>query len=263
MEKENIVKAIICGYERGGTTLVNKLLLSHTDLCSGFESGFLLADTPAKYLDRKFSDYNGSLIKNGWGINDRDLAYICESNNWNQGYDRLRERSHVINDKSAFLFDKTPRYMRVLNDVLCRYQLAPCVVVLRRPEAVICSWLKRKEDVDINDPGWILLRRFCRRYNDYARGYAEALKYHPYRILTIQYEELCNSPQQALNKILAHIGYEGDTDLRAFEEEYGVRGGDVTNEYVDEYKNILSKKIIKTIRRLTQKGVKNLGLQSF
>jgi hypothetical protein len=260
MSEENVLKAIICGYERGGTTLVNRLLVSHSDLMSGFESGFLLANKPADYLSPRYREYNGSLVQNGWKISTDDLDYICASENWKLAYSRLRERSGVVVDKSSFIFDKTPRYMRVLTDVLYRYERVPCVVVVRRPEAVICSWLKRKPGVDLNSPGRFLLGRFCHRYNDYARGYADALHHHPYRILAVSYEELCTNPEDILKQIFAHIDSKYKSEAPDFDAEYGVRGTEVTLDYVNEYEELLPEKVVRSIVRMTRKGVANLGL---
>jgi hypothetical protein len=260
MKNENVLKAIVCGYERGGTTLINKLLSAHPELSSGFESGLLLADTPQHYLSTRFKEFNDSLIKNGWQIDDEDLAYICSSSDWSEAYSRLRQRAGVVVDKSSYIFDKTPKYMVRLSEVLTRIDSVPCVVVVRRPEAVIYSWLKRREDIDIKNPGRLLLWRFCQRYNKYAKGYAKAKNKFPERIHTVKYEELCANTDNVVRGIFSHLGYQNTSVPLGFDAEYGVRGNRVSIEYVNEYQQLLPAQVITSIQRMTRNSIELLGL---
>ncbi|MEI2422495.1 hypothetical protein V6O07_19615, partial [Arthrospira platensis SPKY2] len=72
--------ALVCGFERGGTTLISEIIRQHPLLDSGFECGFLLGKDPAEFTS--IQPYC-NMLKAGWGVNDSDLNnYICESETW-------------------------------------------------------------------------------------------------------------------------------------------------------------------------------------
>jgi len=113
--KNNPLKAIICGYERGGTSLIAELLRQHPDLDGGFEGGFLLGKRPRDFLS--ISPYRSN-VKLGWGITEEELRHACDTDSWQEVYRRLREKAGEIHDRRVWLFDKTPKYMEALPKVL-------------------------------------------------------------------------------------------------------------------------------------------------
>ncbi len=255
-----VLQAIVCGYERGGTTLLSQLLTSHTKLETGFESGLLLAPEPKNFKDSKFSVFNGSMIKNGWGITEEDLDYILLGRNWNQVYLRLRARSKVIKNKNSLLIDKTPRYMLHLSDVLYRMDQVPCVVIVKEPKGVIWSWIKRQKGLDVGDVPDGLINKFCKRYVDYAHGYAEAKRNHPLRILKVNYSNLCENPVLQSRKIFEHVGLDFDEKYLTFEQKYEVHGTNISDNYIHEYQEKLSKPVIAKIENLTEKAEEFLSV---
>ncbi len=42
--------ALVCGFEKSGTTLLNEILRRHPGVDSGFECGFLLGQSPRDFL---------------------------------------------------------------------------------------------------------------------------------------------------------------------------------------------------------------------
>ena len=86
---QTLPSILICGYERGGTTLLAELFRSN-GYESGFECGVLMCDTPKGFLNYK--PYVDMLVS-GWGIKVEDIQEICSSG-FEQFYQQLIEKSN-------------------------------------------------------------------------------------------------------------------------------------------------------------------------
>ncbi|MGF1497020.1 MAG: sulfotransferase [Elainellaceae cyanobacterium] len=245
--------ALICGYERGGTTLISEILRQHPHIYSGFECGFLLSDRPADFPSlQPYCD----LLKAGWLISDANLDYICQANSWIEVYRRLAERSPMVEDKSAWIFDKTPKYMRFLNQVLNKMPGIPCILIVRDPRAVIHSWARRSPDIQ----QWLTtqLQVHCDRYAAYARGYTDALQQgQGSRILRIQYEALCQNSLSEVKKIFEFLNFDFDPTYLTF--DYGGKfanlyGDTVSVEYLQRYQQDFSEETCQQILAATQEA---------
>ncbi|MEB3357228.1 MAG: sulfotransferase [Synechococcales bacterium] len=231
--------ALVCGYERGGTTLISEILRQHPDLYSGFECGFLLSDRPADFPTLKpYCD----LLRPGWQLQEGDLAYICEAEDWIDAYQRLAEKSPMVEDKSAWIFDKTPKYMLSLNKVLNKVPDVPCILIVRDPRAVIHSWAKRSPNIQ----QWLAahLKSHCERYAAYARGYIHALRQgHGDRLLRIQYEQLCQDGPSEVKKIFEFLNFDFDPAYLSFGDGAtfnNVYGDTISTEYLQRYRQDFS-----------------------
>jgi hypothetical protein len=242
--------ALVCGFEHSGTTLVSEILRQYPQLDSGFEGGFLLNNEAKKFLTTEPFYTN---CKKGWGLSDQDLRYICDVNSWPELYFRLRERSTVIEDKNIWLFDKTPRYMSALSDILERVPGVPCVVIVKDFRAVFWSSYKRtKMPLD----KWYnkIFKRTMNHTLSYARSWKKALeKGLGDRILLIRYEELCLNQETETRKIFDFMDLE-------FHEEYlvlnnakykNVYGNKISSQYLKEYQGNLPEEICEEILALT------------
>lgn len=238
--------AIVCGYERGGTTLVSTLLRQHPKLYSGFEGGFLLVDDVADFLElQPYCRY----MEDTWGIENSDIRYICKAKSWSEVYRRLIERSPIFEDKEKLVFDKTPRYMRELENVLRKVPGVPCIVVVRDPRAVIWSWIKRNEpEADVRtfeSTAWIKknLKKYCTHYMTYANGWRKAVdKGYGSRILLIQYESLCKNQRFIAKEIFRFIGLSFDEAYLTFKSSSlfpNIHSADISVKYLTEYKDHL------------------------
>ncbi len=193
---ESVLHCLICGYERGGTTLVSELIRQHPRIDGRFEGGFLLGNTPRDFA--ALHPYVENL-KTAWGVDDSGLEYVCAATDWLDMYLRLREVS-ILPDKTVALYDKTPRYMEFLTGVLTKVAV-PCVVVVRDPRAVYHSH-DRYHPTEI--------RSFCGYYVNYGQAYRQALQHYPDRLLLVRYERLCLYPEQEARRIFDFLGLEFD-----------------------------------------------------
>jgi len=237
----NPLVAIVCGYERGGTTLVSEILRQHPQLNSGFEGGLLFSDDPHDF--RTNEPYLTSL-KISWGVSDDDLAYICDGTDWQDVYRRLLARSTKVD--SEYIFDKTPRYMEYLSDVLARVNV-PCIAIVRDPRALFFSWAKRS-GISIDDWSRHHLRGAISRYQRYGRGLNSALQAYSQRVLVIQYESLCENPVVESEKIMKSIGLDFDPAFVQFASpQKNIHEKNVSSKYISEYQDHFNNEVCETI----------------
>lgn len=239
--------AVVCGFERGGTTLLSEILRQHPKLDSGFEGGFLLTDNVVNFL--KVEPYC-TYLKAGWKVNDDELKYICSANTWPDVYKRLIQCSPVIQNKDVWLFDKTPRYMQVLSEVLKKLPGVPCIVIVRDPRAVIWSRIKRskyKNQLIMR----FYARRECKHYLSYAHGYQKAISNgFKNRIFLVQYEALCRNKKLLAKNIFKFLGLEFNESYLDFTNgpKYpNVYGQGVSSQYLTEYRKYLNDDISKEV----------------
>lgn len=235
---EQVLLALVCGYEKSGTTLLNEILRRHPKLDSGFEGGFLLGETPRQFP--KIQPYC-AFFRQKWGVSHEDLRHICDTDDWQECYRRVREKAAVITDKNCSLFDKTPAYMGQLDAVLRRIPDIPCVVNVRDPRSLMCSWAHWSGHGD--DPEQWLRDNFeknCQRFLSYARGYSAALACHGSRIHLVRFEHLCLTPDAELRRLFGFLGLEFSSDYLQFSSEHFVYGNSVSTDYLYPYQSRLS-----------------------
>lgn len=194
---------IACGIEHGGTTLLTEILRMSPVLDGGFEGGFLLNDTPAAFIDSQpFYDN----LKQGWGLNASDVAYICGSVSFGAAYLRLRERASLIKNKDCFLFDKTPRYLSILSKVLDRAPDVPVAVILRDPRATLWSSYKRTK-MPLAQWEKDIYPRTKRHMLAYLSGLADALSGPGRkRVVVLTHEEFLEAPTEVAKALFDFIG---------------------------------------------------------
>lgn len=140
-----IPKFVICGIEHSGTTLLSDVFRQVPGLDSGFEVGVLLAKSPREF--RMLEPFISNL-KSGWGITDAQLDAICNTDNFDDFYFRLRQESRIVDDNDE-IFDKTPRYFSQLQNCITR---VPCkfIAVYKDPRSLVFSDYKRAKPNDFD-----------------------------------------------------------------------------------------------------------------
>ena len=241
--------AIVCGFEKSGTTLLNEILRRHPALDSGHAVGVLLGDSPRDF--KSHQPYYG-FFRNSWRLSREDAQYICDTSDWGTFYQRARDKSPLIVDKDVWLFDKTPIYMRYLDDVLGKAFGVPCVVNVRDPRALMHSWANWSGHRD--DPAGWLEENFdetCQRFLSYARGYERAQAVHGERIFLNRFEEHCLDPVPRLKRIFEFLDFEFREDYMTFESEHFVYGNTVSDSYIYAYRNSFSASLCDKILEAT------------
>ncbi len=162
-------KFVICGVEHSGTTLLSDIFRQVENIDSGFEVGVLLCNTPREF--RTFKPFIDQ-IPAGWGVKEEDLDYICDTDSFEEFYDRLYEKSTVI-QKPCEIFDKTPRYAWGLEKALQNYG-GKYICTYKDPRALVWSNFKRYKKTMSWDE-WFkeyapkLKRYWLKIYNNYQK----------------------------------------------------------------------------------------------
>ena len=193
------VRVLITGIEHSGTTLLSTLLKQDPRLNSGFECGFLLADSPQafKNVHPWYEWMQESVSVQQWGVSAKNMEYICSSKSWEEAYRKLLNYSPVFDSKQTQqICDKTPRYLSCLDDVLDKLpDFIPCIVIEKDVENLWRSHKKRNSSLD----------NFCQKFELYNNGLRRAIKRHGCRIHRVKYEALCNDLYCHLSNIFSII----------------------------------------------------------
>lgn len=213
------VRVIITGIEHSGTTLLSKLVNQASCLSSGFECGFLLADSPRQFenIHPWYEWMQEPVTVQQWGVSGLHMESICSSKTWDEAYGKLIKYSPVF-DHNAFqqVCDKTPRYMTCLDKVLAKLpDFVPCIVIEKDIKRLWLSHKNRGADLD----------QFFAHVEQYRDGLGRALKRHGKRIHVVKYDALCGDLHNQLKRIFTII------DLPYKDEYASSRQGDIQNYY--------------------------------
>ena len=196
---------LICGLEHSGTTMASDLFREHPEVESGFECGVLLCNNPSEFLT--FTPFRNHMAV-GWGINEKDLIYACQASSFDCFYERLFERSSIIQDKKPkFVFDKTPRYVTQLAAVQSRLDL-PAIVLIKDPRSLALSDFKRSgtkiEEIDDWYECWKNPKRLYMR--SAYQGYQYAWENE--RCKVVRLEEICFNAKDTVRSMFEFVQLE-------------------------------------------------------
>ncbi len=193
---------VICGVEHSGTTLVSDLFRQVQGVGSGFETGILLADTPADFaaVETHYRWFGDS-----WGLNGDDVAVLCAAPHFAAFYDGLAARARILPAGTRMIFDKTPRYLVALKECLGRVQ-APFIATYKDPRAQLHSdWVRA---------GRPEVMAWLDGVTEEKHGYMMAL-YEQYqmhrmerRVLFCALEALCLRTARTCTAMFEHVGLE-------------------------------------------------------
>lgn len=184
-------KVLLCGYERGGTTLLSEIFRNN-GYESGFECGVLMCDSPSQF--HEFMPY-ARMIKAGWKLKKPVKAYVPMSDRFEDFYHNIITAANLERRANKF-FDKTPVYMKELGKCLIKAPfIEKAIVISRDPRAIFTSWAKRNKDSDSMSIERVVKKNlsvYSNRYIHYFIG-AMAEQDNP-KVKISAYEDLCINP---------------------------------------------------------------------
>lgn len=214
---------------RSGSTLLQRMLVSHTQVSSVSEPWLLLplASMSGETDLRVFAEYSHrsataaitDLVSNMPGGSDDYRAILREA--------ALRVYDAVSEPGARYFVDKTPRYFLIADFVLKLFPQAKAILLVRDPLDVLASivttwgggrlWLHHAL-LDLYH-GPLLLHQAATKYPD--------------RLLRVRYESLVREPETTARAICAHLGL-------AFEPEMltATAGGALKGRFGDKSSNI-------------------------
>lgn len=233
-----IPKLLICGLEHTGTTLISELFRQVPGLDSGFECGVLLRDTPSEFRDlQPFAKH----MPGGWGLTQEQFDTCCDAPDFTTFYRRLMDASTVLRPGTTDIFDKTPRYLAYLTEVLDRCD-CPVIVSYKDPRAIVFSDFKRAKP-DRFRPWYKAYRESKLRYMEAAYTQFLAHSDNP-RVHFVRLEDLAMNARATMEAMFAHAGEAFSLDyaiINNVRHRANVKGRTVSAEIAFEYKAGLPK----------------------
>jgi len=225
---------ILCGYERGGTTLLSELFRVN-GYCSGFECGILMCRKPVHFPSyQPYSD----MLAPGWGLDSLSLDSIC-SRSFEYFYSQLIAKAFPVQNDCKF-FDKTPIYMKSLGSCMSRTKFIDKACVIHRdPRSVLVSWSKRQKGKQSVEE-YILqnIDHYCQRYLSYFIG-SIAHANNP-NVLFVAFEDLVGQEESCANIIGLFARNKPFKTIKTNPSFNNVIGGGMKSSKLNEYKNFLS-----------------------
>ncbi|MFT5812696.1 MAG: hypothetical protein ACI9VT_000432 [Psychroserpens sp.] len=242
MNEVEIPRVLLCGYERGATTLLSEILRAN-GYESGFECGVLLSDTINDF--KQLKPYCSNFL-NGWKVPKGNEKLIFESRDHIEFYSKLFKYSGVSMTSKKY-FDKTPAYMKELGKCLYRAPfIERAIVITRDPRSLFYSWAKRAV-ADGNVEAFIIknIDIYSRRYLSYFAGaIAESSNA---KVMFVSFEDICTNEVNTCKQ----IGY--FTDGVAFRVRKGessfanVYSDSMVVSKINEYEEYISKDVCSLI----------------
>lgn len=237
---------IICGYERGGTTLLSELIRQQ-GYYSLFEIGVLMNKTPKDFLN--YQPYLNNLSKSLSNPTNTFLKDIC-SGSFEEFYEKIfryakNKKLYNHGENVKGYFDKTPIYMSNLRNCLNRTDfIKKAVIISRDPRSVFISYAKRinaNDHLSLEEKVLNNFSNYCQRYFKYYMGCRDYLDQD--NVHHISFEKLCLHTNYEIKKLGQFI----DGKNWSFNNDMKPMFNNVTNssidvKKVDEYEKYLGKK---------------------
>lgn len=183
------------GTGRSGTTLVQKVLLSHSQITGGGEFDFLPYLIPL--YTKMSSQYH--LERQRFFYNKEQLRSI-----WQDFIQKLLARN-IDEKKYVYLSEKTPTNIEVAPELLDLIPDSKFIYVYRDGRDVISSFLQvKKRSKHTQIPIKTSLTHYALNWNLYSQCYEQLknnIRFNE-RHMAVQYEKLVNEPQETIIHIM-------------------------------------------------------------
>lgn len=200
---------LICS-PRTGSTLLQRILASHSKISSEGETHLLL---PLLYAIRKegvYSEYNHQQTFRGI----RNFLYVLPDKT--DSYLRRIQKlvislfNEAANEGAVYFLDKTPFYPLIAEDIIRTFPDGKFIVLWRNPLAMISSvvrqWGERRGRGWFLYPVYNVLTKGITHLVDTTQKYKES-------VLVVKFEELIENPELELKKIMTYLELEFEEEM--------------------------------------------------
>ena len=202
----------LVGFQRSGTTWVQKVLGAHPDIGTAQES-------------HVFDQFIGPAVRFWDGVLAVDVgrggvglpAYLTQEEFDGLGrelVERVFSKADEYHDKAVFL-EKTPDHVRYIDVIHRLFPEARFVMMVRRPEDVVESMLAAGKDWGRNWAPRSVLRAAWRWRRAIREGMAQLEEVPADRKLLIRYEDMKRNPQELTQGMLEFIGIDASPEIAA------------------------------------------------
>ena len=207
---------IVTGLAHGGTTVTSELIMTAPGLLGPFETGFLLPQRPAAFINTKpFSEWTQDTGAGALGLaGPRFRELLRQRTHLDMYAYALREAPMFHGTNTTRFVDKTPAYWEKLQLILRRAPGVPVVFVYKTRASARRSWVEKRHAGEASFKG--MWNRFT-----WQLGIAQR---HP-RVHTVSFEDLFvhrkGRTRKALFEFLRLKGFSPDFSGRALAAKRG------------------------------------------
>lgn len=203
---QSVTPIFLISLPRSGSTFLQKILMSHSEIASTAEPWFLLPLCHMRKNQGVLSDYGHTQSVNAFKRIEGDV-----SENFIDG--RIAEfataiyAEYALNNERYYL-DKTPRYYHILDDLIRIFPDSKFIVLMRNPVSVFASSITglRRDSV----------RRLDHLDRDFYQGpekIADFLVQHKNKVQLVRYEDLVADTENCIKDICDYIDIDYSHDL--------------------------------------------------
>lgn len=255
---------------RSGSTLVQRILVTHPDITTASEPWILLPFLSTLRKNGVYTDYRHMIAYKAM------QDFCTELPRGQLDYlDALRDFTLELYTKAAlsqgkYFLDKTPRYHLIVEEIMQLFPEAKFIFLWRNPLAVVASMLGL-----FDRERWELYRFQVDLFSG-LQSLVRAFEKHQSQVCSIRYEDVIANPVSALTQIFAYLDLSFDPErISGFDQVHlSGRLGDPTgvNEYhaiatapLQKWKRVLANPVRKLWGRryLTWIGADRLRLMGY
>ena len=225
---------------RSGSTLLQRVLMSHKDIASVAEPWLML---PLGYAFKK----EGALTEYGHRTSYNAFADFIDNlpNKEDDYYNALGTFASTLyskqccNDELYFL-DKTPRYYHIIPQIAKAFPDAKFIFLFRNPVHVMSSMIQTWGDGRLKKTF-----NYERDLNYGPKALSDGYQHLKHRAYALQYEEYVTNPKKQTREICKYLEIDFDEDMINSFTSQNTKGrmGDPTG--VKEYKSVDTKSLQK------------------
>lgn len=218
---------------RSGSTLLQRILMNHSEISSVAEPHFLL---PLVFASKKkgiLTKY--SHLSSHKGINDVIENLPNKHTDFNKYINEFSMNIYnsLSEKESKYFLDKTPRYFWIIPDIIKIFPNAKFIFLFRNPIQIYAS----------------LLTTFCNNrfnklymfYNSLFEGVkllSEGYVENSEKSICINYENLINNPEKSIKDLLTYLDLEFENEILDSFHEQKIKGKSVDPTGIKDYKKI-------------------------
>lgn len=225
---------------RSGSTLLQRVLMSHKDIASVAEPWLLL---PFGYAYKK----EGVLTEYAHNVSYAAFEDFIDNlpNKEDDYYDALGSFANTLYEKQCpnnekYFLDKTPRYYHIIPQIAKAFPDAKFVFLFRNPIHVMSSMIQTWCDGRLNK-----MYSFERDLNYGPEALSQGYELLKDKAYAIRYEEYVQDPKRYTQKLCEYLEIEFDENMLSSFASQNTKGrmGDPTG--VKEYKSVDTKSLEK------------------
>ncbi|MBT8232933.1 MAG: sulfotransferase [Bacteroidia bacterium] len=225
---------------RSGSTLLQRLMMQHSEIASVSEPWLLLPLLYAKKEQGMITEY--SHLNGHKALNDLILKLPNGEKGYLDGVRKMSDQiySQLCNKGEKYFLDKTPRYHLIIEDIIKLYPNGKFIFLVRNPldiyASILTTWgnnrFKRLFAVSIDlEEGWHNIANGFKAINENS--------------MIIKYEELVENSDRILKDVCAYldIKFEKQNELASLDGRLGDQTGSrqfskVSNESLEKWKSV-------------------------